>query len=218
MYLSESAPSRWRGAFTSAYNAFVVIVILSATVTNYFANRIPIWGWRISLGLAAIPSIVIVVGAFFISDTPRSLVLGGYLDRARATLQRIRGPDADVDAEFKDIVLAVDEAHRNDKGAFQRLFSKQYRQYLVIGVAIPVFYELTGMIVIAIFSPLLFRTVGFSSQKAILGSVLNSAVNLVATLLSSFVMDRTGRKILFIIGGLGMMICEVSSLNMMYAC
>ncbi|KAF8703308.1 hypothetical protein HU200_032103 [Digitaria exilis] len=210
VYLSETAPSRWRGAFTSAYNAFIVIGILSATVTNYFADRIPIWGWRVSLGLAVVPSVFIVVGAFFISDTPSSLVLRGYPDRARATLQHIRGPDADVDAEFKDIVLAVDEAHRNEKGAFQRLFSKQYRQYLVIGLAIPVFYELTGMVAIAIFSPLLFRTVGFSSQNAILGSVLNSAINLVATLLSSFLMDCTGRKFLFIIGGFGMMICEVA--------
>ncbi|KAF8714926.1 hypothetical protein HU200_027464 [Digitaria exilis] len=182
----------------------------SFLITNYFADRIPIWGWRVSLGLAVVPSVFIVVGAFFISDTPSSLVLRGYPDRARATLQHIRGPDADVDAEFKDIVLAVDEAHPNEKGAFQRLFSKQYRQYLVIGLAIPVFYELTGMVAIAIFSPLLFRTVGFSSQNAILGSVLNSAINLVATLLSSFLMDCTGRKFLFIIGGFGMMICEVA--------
>ena len=55
VYLSETAPAKWRGAFTSAYNAFVVIGILSATITNYFTNRIPGWGWRVSLGLAAVP-------------------------------------------------------------------------------------------------------------------------------------------------------------------
>ncbi|CAL5068173.1 unnamed protein product [Urochloa decumbens] len=72
---------------------------------------------------------------------------------------RIRGGDgADVDAEFKDMVRAVDAARRNDEGAFRRLFSREYRHYLAIGVAIPVFYEFTGMIVISIFSPVLFRT------------------------------------------------------------
>ncbi|CAO2035281.1 unnamed protein product [Urochloa humidicola] len=210
VYLSETAPARWRGAFTSAYNAFVVIGILSATVTNYFTNRIPIWGWRVSLGLAAVPGTIIVMGALFISDTPSSLVLRGHPDRARAALQRNRGMVADIDAEFRDIVHAVNEAQRNDKGAFRRLFGKEYRHYLAIGVAIPVFFEFTGMIVIAIFSPLLFRTVGFNSQKAILGSVINSATNLVATLLSSLVMDHTGRRFLFIVGGLGMMLCEVA--------
>ncbi|CAN6239676.1 unnamed protein product, partial [Urochloa humidicola] len=39
VYISESAPARWRGTFTSAYNAFVVIGILCATVTNYFTDR-----------------------------------------------------------------------------------------------------------------------------------------------------------------------------------
>ncbi|TVU14360.1 hypothetical protein EJB05_37823, partial [Eragrostis curvula] len=210
VYVSETAPAKWRGAFTSSFNAFAVFGMLCATVTNYFTNRIPGWGWRVSVGLAAIPGAIIVVGALFVSDTPSSLVVRGHPDRARAALQRIRRPDADIDAEFKDIVRAVDEARQNDEGAFRRLFSKQYRHYLVVGVAIPVFFEFTGMIVIALFSPVLFRTVGFSSQKAILGSVINSLVNLFATVLSSFVVDRTGRRFLFIIGGLGMMLCEVA--------
>ncbi|XP_044970160.1 sugar transport protein MST1-like [Hordeum vulgare subsp. vulgare] len=210
VYLSETAPARWRGAFTSSYNTFVVIGILSATITNYFTNRIPGWGWRVSLGLAAVPGVIIVVGAFFIPDTPSSLVLRGQPDRARAALQRIRGEDTNIDAEFKDIVRAVDEARRNDVGSFRRLFSKQYRHYLAVGLAIPIFFEFTGMIVIAVFSPVLFRTVGFSSQKAILGSVINSMTNLVATVLSTFVMDRTGRRFLLIVGGIGMMFCEVA--------
>ncbi|WVZ85897.1 hypothetical protein U9M48_032755 [Paspalum notatum var. saurae] len=213
LYLSETAPARWRGAFTSAYNAFVVIGVLSATVTNYFTNRIPEWGWRVSLGLAAVPGAVIVLGALFVSDTPISLVMRGQHDRARAALQRIRGHGADVDAEFKDIIRAVDMARQNDDGAFRRLFSKKYRHCLAIGAAIPVFYEFTGMVVIAVFSPVLFRTVGFSSQKAILGSVINSMTNLASTLLSSVVMDRTGRRFLFVVGGLGMMLCELTSLH-----
>lgn len=211
MYLSETAPAKWRGAFTSSYNAFAVFGMMCATITNYFTNHIPSWGWRISVGLAAIPGAVIFIGAFFVSDTPSSLVMRGHIDQARAALQRIRGPHADVEIELKDIVHAVDEARHNDEGAFRRLFSEQYRHYLVVGVAIPVFFEFTGMIVVAIFSPVLFRTVGFSSQKAILGSVINSLLNLVATILSSFVVDCTGREILFVIGGLSMLLCEVNS-------
>ncbi|CAN6248881.1 unnamed protein product [Urochloa humidicola] len=156
VYLSETAPAKWRGAFTSSYNAFAVLGMFCATITNYFTNHIPGWGWRISVGLAAIPGTIIFMGAFFVSDTPSSLVMRGHLDQARAALQRIRGLDANVDTEFKDIVHAVDEARQNDEGAFRRLFSREYRHYLVVGVAIPVFFEFTGMIVIAILSPVLF--------------------------------------------------------------
>ncbi|KAL6634182.1 hypothetical protein ACP70R_026853 [Stipagrostis hirtigluma subsp. patula] len=176
----------------------------------YITNRIPDWGWRVSLGLAVVPGAIIIVGVFFVSDTPVSLFVRGHPERARAVLQHMRGADADVNAEFSDIVRAVDTARQNDEDGFQRLFSKEYRHCLAIGVAISAFYEFTGMVVIAIFSPVLFRTVGFSSQKAILGSVINSVMNLASTVLSSFIMDRTGRRFLFIIGGLGMMLCQVA--------
>uniref|UniRef100_A0ACD5UC31 Uncharacterized protein n=1 Tax=Avena sativa TaxID=4498 RepID=A0ACD5UC31_AVESA len=208
LYLAETAPAKWRGAFTAAYNFFLVLGALAATVTNYFTNRIPGWGWRVSLGLAGVPATIVVLGALFVPDTPSSLVMRGHPDRARASLQRIRGADTDVSDEFKDIVIAVEEAHRNDEGAFERLRGKGYRHYLVMMVAIPTFFDLTGMIVISVFSPVLFRTVGFNSQKAILGSVILSLVNLSSVTVSTFVVDRAGRRFLFLIGGFAMMLCQ----------
>lgn len=213
MYLSEVAPAKWRGAFASAYNAFSVSGALLATITNYFTDDIPRWGWRLSLGLAGVPGTLLALGAFFVSDTPSSLVLRGRHDQARAALRRIRGANADVESELRDIVHAVEEANRNDKGAFHRLFSRQYRQYLLVGMAVPVLYELTGVSVISVFLPVVFRTVGFSSQKAILGSVFNFTVNLVATVLSTFVMDHTGRRPLLIVGGLCATLCQVIHLS-----
>ncbi|XP_040378959.1 sugar transport protein MST1-like [Oryza brachyantha] len=211
LYLAETAPARWRGAFTSGYHFFLVLGTVSATVTNYFADRIPGWGWRLSLGLAAVPAAVIVVGALFVPDTPASLVLRGHQEKARASLQRVRGADADVDAEFKDIVRAVEEARRNEEGAFRRLRGEGYRQYLVMAVAIPTFFDLTGMVVITVFSPVLFRTIGFNSQKAILGSVILTLVNMCSVVFSSFAVDRVGRRVLFLAGGTVMMLCQVAA-------
>ncbi|OEL26958.1 Sugar transport protein 5 [Dichanthelium oligosanthes] len=210
LYLAETSPTRWRGAFTTAYHFFFVIGTLSANVVNYFTNRIPNWGWRVSLGLAGVPAAVIVMGALFVSDTPSSLMLRGETDKARASLQRIRGADADVEAEFKDIVCAAEEARRNEEGAFKRLCGKGYRHYLVMTVGIGTFFDFTGMIVFAIFSPVLFRTVGFDSQKAIFGAVIISMVSLAGVVLSSFVVDRYGRRFLFLTGGTTMLIFEVA--------
>ncbi|PUZ47432.1 hypothetical protein GQ55_7G164400 [Panicum hallii var. hallii] len=210
LYLAETSPTRWRGAFTTAYHFFLVAGTLAANVANYFTNRIPGWGWRVSLGLAAVPATVIVTGALFVSDTPSSLMLRGEPDRARASLQRIRGADADVEPELKDIARAVEEARRNEEGAFKRLRGEGYRHYLVMMVAIPAFFDLTGMVVISVFSPVLFRTVGFSSQKAILGAVIISLVSLSGVVLSTFVVDRCGRRFLFLAGGTTMLIFQVA--------
>ncbi|KAF8703304.1 hypothetical protein HU200_032099 [Digitaria exilis] len=209
LYLAETSPTRWRGAFTTAYHFFLVAGTLAANVANYFTNRIPGWGWRVSLGLAAAPAAVIVMGALSVSDTPSSLMLRGEPERARASLQRIRGADADVEAELRDIAGAVEEARRNEEGAFRRLLrGKGYRHYLVMVVAIPTFFDLTGMVVISVFSPVLFRTVGFDSQRAILGAVIISLVSLSGVVLSTFVVDRCGRRFLFLAGGTTMLIFQ----------
>ncbi|CAL5031715.1 unnamed protein product [Urochloa decumbens] len=212
LYLAETSPTRWRGAFTTAYHFFLVAGTLAANVANYFTNRIPGWGWRVSLGLAAVPAAVIVAGALFVSDTPSSLVLRGDPDRARASLQRVRGgAGADVEAEFKDIAAAAEEARRSEEGAFRRLLrGKGYRHYLVMAVAIPTFFDLTGMVVVAVFSPVLFRTVGFESQKAVLGSVIVSLVSLAGVVVSTAAVDRCGRRVLFLAGGAAMLVFQVA--------
>ncbi|CAN6275878.1 unnamed protein product [Urochloa humidicola] len=211
LYLAETSPTRWRGAFTTAYHFFLVAGTLAANVTNYFTNRIHGWGWRVSLGLAAAPAAVIVAGALFVSDTPSSLVLRGDPDRARASLQRVRGAGADVDAEFSDIARAAEEARRSEEGAFRRLARGEgYRHYLVMAVAIPTFVDLTGMVVVSVFSPVLFRTVGFDSQRAVLGSVVVSLVSLAGVVLSTAAVDRCGRRPLFLAGGAAMLAFQVA--------
>ena len=211
LYLAETSPTRRRGAFTTAYHFFIIAGTLAATITNYFTNRISNWGWRVSLGLAAVPATVIILGALFVSDTPSSLMLRGEPDKARASLQRVRGAGADVDAELKDIACAVEEARRNEDGAFKRLCGKGYRHYMVMVVALPTFFDFTGMVVISVFSPVLFRTVGFNSQKAIFGAIIVSLVSLSGVVLSTFVVDRCGRRFLFLAGGTAMLLFQVTT-------
>ena len=76
-------------------------------------------------------------------------------------------------------------------------------------VAIPVFFQFTGMIVVFVFAPVLFRTIGFSGQKAILGSIIVNLVTLCAVIISTFVVDRYGRRSLFLIGGISMILFQV---------
>ncbi|KAJ4765274.1 Sugar transport protein 5 [Rhynchospora pubera] len=210
VYLAEVSPPRWRGTFSSGFQFFLALGNLLANVVNFEANHIKKWGWRLSLGLAAAPSLIIVFGSLFISDTPSSLVLRGKLDDAKTALLRVRGPDADTDGELKEVIKSVEEAKQNEAGAFRRIMRREYRPHLVMAVAIPLFFQLTGVIVMAFFSPILFRTVGFGSNAALIGAVILGAVNLVATSCSSFTLDRLGRRPLFFIGGVIMVICQAA--------
>ena len=165
LFVAEMSPPRWRGALTAGTQFFLTLGILIANLINYGAARVS-WGWRLSLGLAGAPATVIFVGALFLTDTPSSLVMRGRAERARAALVRVRGPGADVDVELKEITRAVEAARRSEDGAFRRMTTRrEYRPYLVFAVALPVFTQLTGVIVISFFSPLVFRTVGFGSKR-----------------------------------------------------
>ncbi|CAM0904378.1 unnamed protein product [Alopecurus aequalis] len=210
VYLAEMSPPRWRGGFISAFPLFISIGYLVANLINYGTARIPGWGWRLSLGLAAVPAAVMVAGAALITDSPSSLVLRGKNDHARAALQRVRGKGVDIDAEFNDILAAVEYDRRNEEGAFRRILRREYRPYLVMAVAFPVFLNLTGVTVTAFFSPILFRTVGFGSDAALMGAVILGLMNIGGVVASGFAMDRYGRKLLFMIGGALMFTCQVA--------
>ncbi|TVU14353.1 hypothetical protein EJB05_37816, partial [Eragrostis curvula] len=210
LFLAEMAPPRWRGAFTSGINFFLTLGVFIANLVNYAAARVT-WGWRLSLGLAAAPAAAIFVGALFLTDTPSSLVMRGRVDDARAALLRVRGAGADVDAELKEITRAVEAARRSEDGAARRMATRRdYRPFLVFAVAVPVFTQLTGVVVLAFFSPLVFRTVGFGGNAALMGTVILGAVNLVSITLFTFVVDRFGRRALFMVGGVQMIICQVA--------
>jgi MFS family permease len=209
LFLAEMSPPRWRGSLTAGYQFFLALGVLIANLINYGTARVS-WGWRVSLGLAGAPAALICVGALFLTDTPSSLVVRGRADRARAALVRVRGPGADVDAELKEISRAVEAARQSEDGAFRRIATRrEYRPYLVFAVAVPLFAELTGVIVLSFFSPLVFRTIGFGSNAALVGAVLIGAMNLGALILSTPVIDRYGRKVLFMVGGVLMTICQV---------
>uniref|UniRef100_A0ACD5USA9 Uncharacterized protein n=1 Tax=Avena sativa TaxID=4498 RepID=A0ACD5USA9_AVESA len=210
VYLAEMSPPRWRGRFITAFPLFMSVGYLVANLVNYGTARIPVWGWRLSLGLAAVPAAVMVAGAALITDSPSSLVLRGKNDLARAALQRVRGKGVDVDAEFSDILAAVEHDRRNEEGAFWRILRRENRPYLVMAVAFPVFLNLTGVTVTAFFSPILFRTIGFGSDAALMGAVILGLMNIGGVVASGFAMDRYGRKLLFMIGGALMFTCQVA--------
>ncbi|KAJ3679585.1 hypothetical protein LUZ60_017596 [Juncus effusus] len=209
VYLAEMAPPRWRGAFTGGFQFFLALGNLVANLTNYGSSHIR-WGWRLSLGLAAAPATIIVLGALFITDTPSSLILRGKMDAAKVALRRVRGPNADIDTELKEVIKSVERGQKNEEGAFRRIIRREYRPHLVMSVAVALFFQLTGVIVLAFFSPLLFRIVGFGSDGALIGAVILGAVNLGSITVSTFTIDRVGRKPLFMIGGVVMIICQVA--------
>ncbi|XP_074272659.1 sugar transport protein 5-like [Silene latifolia] len=208
VYLSEVAPPKWRGAFNTGFQFFIGIGVVIANCINYATSKKP-WGWRLSLGLAAVPAVVMTVGALFIPDTPNSLVSRGKVEEAKQSLVKARG-EANVDAELSELIKASEMAKSVGEEPFMSIFKRRYRPQLVIGILIPFFQQVTGINVIAFYAPVLFTSVGFGSDSALIAAIILGLVNLGSNLVSIFLVDRFGRRVLFLQGGVQMFICQVA--------
>lgn len=211
LYLSEMAPYKFRGALNIGFQLSITAGILIANVLNYFFVKIHGgWGWRLSLGGAMVPALIITVGSLVLPDTPNSMIERGQHDEAREKLRRVRGVD-DVDEEFNDLV-AASEASMKVEHPWRNLLQRKYRPHITMAVMIPIFQQLTGINVIMFYAPVLFNTIGFGNDAALMSAVITGIVNVVATMVSIYGVDKWGRRFLFLEGGCQMLICQVIDL------
>ncbi|KAK9085066.1 hypothetical protein Sjap_025477 [Stephania japonica] len=207
LYLSEMAPYKFRGALNIGFQLMITIGILAANILNFFTDKIKAgYGWRISLGGAAVPAIMITLGSFFVPDTPNSILERSNPTKAKEMLRKIRGTN-DVDEEFNDLV-AAGEASKLVEHPWKNIWLRKYRPQLVFSVLIPFFQQVTGINVIMFYAPVLFKTLGFGGNASLMSAVITGLVNVIATLVSIGLVDKQGRRFLFMAGGIQMFIFQ----------
>ncbi|CAN8277400.1 unnamed protein product [Cochlearia groenlandica] len=217
LYLSEMSLPKHRGAISNGFQLCIGIGFLTANIINYETQKIKDgYGWRISLATAAIPALILTFGSLFLPETPNSIVqISGDVKRAEIVLRRIRGKD-DVGFELHankngNALLSRNAmVNANAHQAFVKLLERRYRPELVMALAIPFFQQVTGINVVAFYAPVLFRTVGFGESGSLMSTLVTGIVGTASTLLSMLVVDKIGRKTLFLIGGLQMLASQVT--------
>lgn len=207
VYLSEMAPAKIRGALNIGFQMMITIGILIANFINYGTSKLEN-GWRISLGVGAVPAVMLCIGALFLGDTPNSLIERGQREAAKKMLQRIRGID-NVEEEFQDLIDAC-EAAKKVEHPWKNISKPKYKPQLTFCSFIPFFQQLTGINVIMFYAPVLFKTLGFGSDASLMSAVITGCVNVAATFVSIFTVDKFGRKVLFLEGGIQMLVCQIA--------
>ena len=198
IFVAESVPARIRGATLVAYQVAAVVGIilgyLGALALSGLGETI---NWRIMLGLAAVPAVLLIPALLRLPETARWLVLKGRIAEARVSLVRT-DPDADVDAELNDIQQAISS---EKGGRIKEMLRKPYLRATVFVVGLGFFIQITGINATVAYGPKIFQAMGIDTNtESILMSTLVQGIALVAVLASMTVVDRWGRRPILLTG------------------
>jgi sugar porter (SP) family MFS transporter len=200
LYLSEIAPTEIRGAISSLNQLNIVVGILLAFIVNALLANAEAWRWM--LGLAAVPSLVLLAGMLFLPETPRWLVSQDRDREARAVLLRSGRSEEETDREIREIR----EVEEQEEGGLRELMAPWVRPALVVAIGLAVFQQIIGINTIIYYAPTTLTNVGYGDAAAIYANLVIGVVNVLMTLVAIWIIDRVGRKPLLLVGLVGMVI------------
>jgi sugar porter (SP) family MFS transporter len=204
LYVGETSPMRRRGAFVSLIQLFITLGILVSYLVGYAVSD---EAWRSMFALGGVGGIVMAATMILLPESPRWLFLQGRSEEALGSLTRLLGPAAGQ-AEFRAIEASMSE----DEGNWSDLLGRRIRPVLIVAAMMFAFQNLSGIDAIIYYSPKIFSIAGFEGRSAQLLSTMGiGTINVLATIVSLWLVDRVGRRPL-LIGGLVPMTLAMAAL------
>ncbi|KAL6865068.1 hypothetical protein ACP4OV_016219 [Aristida adscensionis] len=222
VYTAEISPPSARGSLTSFPEAFINFGVLLGYVSNYAFAGLPLHlGWRVMLGVGAVPSVLLAVMVLGMPESPRWLVMKGRLADARAVLEKITStPDeaaarladikaaAGIPADLDGAVVTVPERQGSEEAqVWKELIlcpTPAMRRILLAGLGLQFFQQASGVDSVILYSPRVFQSAGIAGDSRLLGATCAVGVaKTLSILVAVFLVDRVGRRplLLFSTGG-----------------
>ncbi|WJZ87000.1 hypothetical protein VitviT2T_006408 [Vitis vinifera] len=195
VFIAEIAPKDLRGGFTSLNELMIQV---GGSIT-YLLGTVLTWRMLALVGL--IPSLMLILGMFFVPESPRWLVMVGQQREFEASLQRLRGKDADISFEASEIQEYTEKLQQMPQIRILDLFQKRYLHSVIIGVGLMLFKQFGGMSAIGSYASATLELAGFSSGK--FGTIVIGLCQIPVTTIAVALMDRCGRRPLLLVSSVG---------------
>jgi len=202
MYVAEVAPPKSRGMLVSIYQLAIVLGILCSFTINYGLHNLDNnWRWMFATGI--VPSIVFFVGLFFIPESPRWLYKAGRKEESLKVLTRIGG-----ELLAKTEILQIAESLKGNSQSVTRgeIFKPSSRKVMMIGFLLAVLVQVSGINTIVDYAPKILLAAGVEINNALLQTSFVGFINFVFTFVAILFIDKAGRRTLYLIGSMGMVI------------
>jgi sugar porter (SP) family MFS transporter len=201
VYVSELAPPQSRGMLIGLYQFALTFGIVFANIVGYWFA--PEESWRLMFAIGTLPAAGFLVLVFTVPESPRWLVIHKREEEAQQVLLSY--------TDSHGARLLLDDIHKaaitgSSHENWRALLSPAARRGLLIAVGFVVLQQFCGINTIIYYGPQIFGLAGIdSNQHAILATLLVSVMNMLATVIALFLVDRIGRKPLLYWGIGGML-------------
>ncbi|MCP3928346.1 MAG: sugar porter family MFS transporter [Bacteroidetes bacterium] len=212
VYISEIAPSKFRGRLATLQQLMIVIGLFMAFMSNYSLAGLSggaeeelwmgfqTWSWMFWAEI--LPASIFVIALFFIPESPRYLVASNQSEKAVKVLSTLSNAKEAI-AKVADIRSTVREDSRPRLGDIISKYTGKIHPLVWVGVGIAALQQFTGINVIFYYGATLWQAAGFTEADALLTNVISGSVNIFFTIVAIILIDKVGRKPLLLVGSLG---------------
>lgn len=213
VFVAENCPPEVRGRITGLFQEFLVIGVTIAYWLSYGVSlNIPpsTKQWRIPVGFQLVPGGIMLIGLFFLKESPRWLMKQGRFDEASTSLSYMRNEepgDPDVQRELAEIKASIDDELAATEGvSWKEVLLPGNRIRFINGFIIMFWQQFSGTNSIGYYAPQIFQTIGVSeTDTSLFATGLYGIVKVIATGIFLIVgIDKIGRRWSLIAGGLWM--------------
>lgn len=190
-YISEVTPKKYRGALGAVHQLMIVFAIMCANLFAYFLS-IPYY-WRFLFGVPVLIAMLQIVLLIFIPESPVWLHGKGRIESSDQVMEKLRGRAFTRLAPY-------DKGGKGIKYICSKIFRLVMIRPIFIGILIHSVAQFSGVNAIIFYSTKIFRASGI--QNAGVVSVVTGVVFVISTLIGLFLMERLGRKTLFILSSI----------------
>lgn len=232
LYLAECLSASNRGKGTGVFQWLLTLGIVAAALIGiYYSYRVEAvarassaaalfafkdQAWRRIFWLSLPPGVLFVLGSIFVSESPRWLFRQGKYEAAKAALLRSRSEEqANIEMEEMRAIAAPDTQSVGGRKAAGSLLQRRYVVPFLLACVILFCNTATGVNSIIGYNTGILLQSGLSDLSAHWGYVIFTIVNFIMTMIGMSLVDKVGRKILFIIGTAGI-IFSLTSVGLLF--
>ncbi|XP_067684705.1 proton myo-inositol cotransporter-like [Haliotis asinina] len=216
MYISECAPVDIRGRLGTLTQVLISFGVFLSSVAGGAFSGLGEAGWRWMFACPCALGGVHFVGFLFLPESPRWYMDRGREEEAVSVLKRLRSNTEEIDIELNDMKKTVAEGKKlkleTEHGSsiiVRILKTPPVRRALMLSVILSLITQVTGGGPVMFYTGTILKRGGFAVTDALWMTTVPTAVQAVTSLIGTCLVERMGRKLLFLGTQIGLIISLV---------